>query len=463
MSVRRSLFVLLFLVLGIPVVIFGRTNLPTASGELVSLSNLQLYEIRQGTVSQTVTALGNVEANQVVNLSFLVPGRVADVVVQANDYVLPGDELVRLENETQQVQYQQALVTLDQALLEYEDLLTIDEDNVLLAQASVDAAYGAYISASTVVSQDDIRAAELAYEQALARAEEFRLDRDRLGGQFGGDSNAYVAADARYGEATFQAEIARLQVEELRTASAPQAYAAYTRVLEAQAELDRLLAGPTQSQLDAAQANITQAENQVERAEVTYNRTILQAPIEGVVSALNVEVGALIAPGVAVLELTDISPLALTVQVDEIDIGLVEMGLPVRVELDGLPDVQFPATVSSIAPLGTPSGGIVSYDVGIALDTDDPRIRVGMTAEATIVIEEQPDVLVIPNLYIRRDRATDRTFVNVLRDDDTLAEIEITLGMQGRDTSEVTSGLQEGDLVAIDLGGGGVNVFEGPQ
>ncbi|MCA9914226.1 MAG: efflux RND transporter periplasmic adaptor subunit, partial [Anaerolineae bacterium] len=252
-----------------------------------------------------------------------------------------------------------------------------------------------------------------------------------------------------------------LQAEELRTAGAPQAYAAYTRVLEAQAQLEQVLAGPSQSQIDSAQANITQAENQVERAEVAYNRTILQAPIEGIISALNVEVGGLIVPGVSVLELTDISPLALTVQVDEIDIGLVEVGLPVRVELDGLPDVQFPATVSSIAPLGTPSGGIVSYDVGIALQTDDSRVRIGMTAEATIVIEEQSEVLVVPNLYIRRDRASGQTFVNVLRDDDTVEEIEITLGMQGRDTSEVVSGLQEGDLVAIDLGGGGVNFLEG--
>jgi RND family efflux transporter MFP subunit len=463
MSVRRSLVVLFFLIVGLPIVIFGRSNLPSTQGDQLILSNLQLYEIRQGTVSQTVTALGNIEANEVVALSFLVPGRVAEVLIQANEYVLPGDELIRLENETQQLQYQQALVTLDQALLEYDDLLTVDETTVQLAEASVDAAFGAYLSAANAVSEGDVRAAEIAYEQALARAEELRLDRDRIGGQFGADSNAYTAADARYGEATFQAEIARLQAEELRTASAPQAYAAYARYLEAQAQLEQTLAGPTQAELDAAETNITQAENQLERAETTFARTILQTPIEGVVSALNVEPGALIAPAATVVEVTDISPLGLTVQVDEIDVGLVDVGLAVRVELDGLPDVQFPATVSSVAPLGTPSGGIVSYDVGIALQTDDLRVRVGMTAEATIVIEEQPDVLVVPNLYVRRERSTDRTFVNVLREDNTLEEVEVTLGMQGRDTSEVIDGLEEGDLVAIDLGGGGVNVFEGPQ
>lgn len=463
MSVRRSLIVLFFLVLGLPIFIFGRSNLPAAQGEQIILSNLQLYEIRQGTVSRTVTALGNVEANQAVELSFLVAGRVDEVLIQLNEYVLPGDELVRLENETQQIQYQQALVTLDQARLEYEDLLEVDDTTIRIAEASVDAAFGAYLSAANAVSEDDIRAADLAYEQALARAEELRLDRDRLGGQFGPESNAYISADARYGEATFQAEIARLQAEELRTASAPQAYAAYSRYLEAQAELERTLAGPTASEIEAAEANITQAENQLERAETTFTRTILQTPIAGVVTALNVEEGAVIAPGVTVVTVTDVSALGLTVQVDEIDIGLVEVGLPVRVEFDGLPDLLFPATVARVAPLGTPSGGIVSYDVEITLDGNDPRVRVGMTAEATIVIEEQPDVLVVPNLYVRRERSTDQAFVNVLRDDNTLEEVEVTLGMQGRDSSEVIAGLEEGDLVALDLGGGGVNVFEGPQ
>jgi len=463
MSVRRSLVVLFILILGLPIVIFGRSNLTTPQDDQIILSNLQLYEIRQGTVAQTVTALGNIEADEVVQLSFLVPGRVEEILIQVNEYVLPGDELVRLENETQQLQYQQALVTLDQALLEYEDLLTVDEETIRLAEASVDAAFGTYLSAANSVSDEDIRAADLAYEQALAAAEELRLNRDRLGGQFGADSNAYISADARYGEATFQAEIARLQAEELRTASAPQAYAAYSRYLEAQAQLEQTLAGPSQSEIEVAQANITQAENQVERAETAFARTILQTPIEGVVTAMNAEPGALIVPGATVVEVTDISPLGLTVQVDEIDIGLVEVGLPVRVELDGLPDVQFPATVSSVAPLGTPSGGIVSYDVEIALDTEDTRVRVGMTAEATIVIEEQADVLVVPNLYIRRERSTDRTFVNVLREDNSLEEVEVTLGMQGRDTSEVISGLEAGDLVAIDLGGGAVDVFAGGQ
>jgi HlyD family secretion protein len=303
------------------------------------------------------------------------------------------------------------------------------------------------------VSDEDIAAANLAYEQAQERVEGLRVDRDRIGGQFGGDSTEWEAADARLGEATFQAEIARLQAQQLRTANQPQLNAAYAGVAQAERELERVKAGPTDIELDSAENAIIQAENQLERAETTFNRTTLDAPFDGVVSSLNAEIGGLVAPGLTVVELTDVSPLRLTVQVDEIDIDLVEVGQPVRVVLDALPDTTFPATVTDIAPLGTPSGGIVTYDVGVALDVNDPRVRVGMTAEATVVINEKTDVLNVPNLYIRRQRGGEQASVTVLREDNTLEEVPVTTGIQGRESSEITDGLQAGDLIAVNLGG----------
>ena len=86
-----------------------------------------------------------------------------------------------------------------------------------------------------------------------------------------------------------------------------------------------------------------------------------------------------------------------------------------------------------------------------------------MTADASIVIEETQDVLVVPNLYIRRDRVTGQSFVNVLREDDTIEEVEVEIGIQGRETSEVISGIEEGALVAIDLSGRGLNILGGGQ
>jgi HlyD family secretion protein len=129
------------------------------------------------------------------------------------------------------------------------------------------------------------------------------------------------------------------------------------------------------------------------------------------------------------------------------------------VQLDALPRVSLPALLEQIALVGRNDGGIVSYDVKVTLDSSDPRARVGMTAEATIVVEERKDVLLIPNLYIRLDRQTDQAYVNVLRDDGSVEEVEVTLGLRGQETSEVLSGLREGDLILIDLSSDNLSLF----
>jgi HlyD family secretion protein len=454
MSVGRSLFILALLVAALPFFIFANANQPQASGDSIALSNLQLYEVQRGTVALSVSAVGTIEPESQVSLSFLVSGEIGQLFVRQNDYVLAGDELIRLENESQGIAYEQALISLHEAQLAYQDLETVDEDAILLAQAAVDSALGQYYSAVTAVNPADIEAADLRYQQSLANVDTLRIERDNIGGQYGGDSSQWLIANAQYGEATFNAEIARLQAENLRNGNGPAIRAAAASVRQAEAELEQVLAGATQAELDAAALVIEQAENELERAETAFNRTILTAPITGVITSVSVELGGLVSPNQVVLELMDIEPLGLTVQVDEIDIGLVELGQAVRVSLDALPDVNFPATVTRIAPLGNPSGGIVSYDVGIALNGEDPRIRVGMTAEATIIIQETVDVLLVPNLYIRRDLSTNHSYVLVLKPDKTVEELEITIGIQGRDSSEILSGLAEGDLVAIELGGG---------
>ena len=461
MFIRRTLVILLVLIVALPFLMFRRANQPQTTNNEVQLSDLQLYQIRRGDVALTVSAIGSIEPDKQVSLSFLTGGQVVDMFVERDDYVLADDTLMRLDNATQEFAYEQALTSLELAEIRYEQLQTPDETAIEIAELAVESARGGYVSAVSAVNAADIEAARLSYEQAFARIEDLRIERDRIGGQFGGDSIEWTQANARLGEATFQAEIASLQLERLQTINYPQAAIALARIEESEAELERIQAGATQAELDSAAIQIEQAQLQVERAEETYAQTILQAPFAGVITAVNVQEGGLVAPSLSVIELTDVDPLRLTVQVDEIDIGLVDVGLPVRVVLDALPDIALPARVTSVAPLGTPSGGIVSYDVEINLTAQDQRVRVGMTAEANIIIDETQNVLVVPNLYIRRERQTGQFFVNILRDDNTLEEVEIEVGIQGRENSEVTSGLTEGDIIAIDLSGRGVNIFGG--
>jgi HlyD family secretion protein len=232
-------------------------------------------------------------------------------------------------------------------------------------------------------------------------------------------------------------------------------------VAQSQRELERLQAGPTQAEIDRAETTIEQRQVELASAQRALERTILTAPFDGYMSAVSTEPGALALPGVAILEMTDTDPLRLTVQVDEVDIRQVREGMRATVRLDALTGVELDATLERIDLVGTNNAGIVSYDVLVRLDEADARVRVGMTAEASVVVESRSDVLAVPNQYIRLDRGRGQAFVNLLNADGTLEEIEVTLGLQGQDSSEVASGLSEGDVVAVDLGSDQIGLFGG--
>lgn len=461
MSVRRSLIVLLLVMVLVPSAVFlttARNTRAEREQQLETLANLQRYTVNTGAVEAIVSAIGKIQADQTVQLSFLTAGRVDEVLVSAGDYVFAGDALVRLDSEIQRIAYEQALLALDNARLQLADAQSPPtEDELAIAQSAVDSAWGAYLSVQNAVTDEDIRAAELSYQQAYGAYEGLKAARDQAPGGFG--SAAYNQLDAQTGAASFQAEIARLRLEQLRGSTAPQANATYARVLQAQKELERLQAGPTQFEIDSAQLAVDRAQSQVTRAETALNRTILTTPLEGVVSQVTAEVGGIATPGLTLVEVTDITPLRLTVQVDEVDIRLIREGMPATVELDALQEVILPAVIEKIALSGQPVNGIVNYDVTFMIEVDDPRVRVGMTAEANIVIERRDDVITLPNVYIRRDG--ERAFVNVLKPDNSIEEIEITLGLQGRDSSEVLTGLQTGDVAVINFADDRFSIFGG--
>lgn len=445
MSVRRSLLVLALLTLLLPIAVFSiqgqQTNIQQTTS--VNPDDLQPYTVTTGRVESVVSAIGSIKADQIVNLSFRVPGSVREVLVQTGDYMFAGEPLVQLDDTNQRIALDQASLTLDRAQIELDNLLSpVSEDDIRIAQANVDAAWGQYLSVENAVTPEDIRSAELAYEQAQ---EQQRIAEENAGLP----SNNLPTAQA--GAASFNTEIARLQLEDLRTANIPQLNAAYANVVVAQREFDRVQAGPSPFQIDAAALTVRQAESQLRRSEVNLNRTTLRAPIDGLISNVTTEVGGLVAPGVTVIEMTDTSPLRLTVQVDEIDVRFLSAGIPARITLDALPGVSISATIERVSLLGTNNEGIVSYDVDVTLgEVADPRVRVGMTAEASIVVESREDVLIVPNFYIRLNRLSGQAFVNVLRPDGTIDEVEVVLGLQGRDNSEITSGLVAGDVVVID-------------
>ncbi len=447
MSVRRSIIVLTLLVLVLPAFVFSRQA--TQQRQLNPPRNLQLYTAKRGDIDVSISALGDIEPDQTASVSFTSRGRVADVMVQEGDFVTAGDSLVRLESSNEQLAYQQAQLSLVSAQVALKDVLDgPKDDDIKIAEANVRAAQGAYSAVANAVNADQIRAAELAFQQAQDAYRVANVARTVAGGD---SQEAINLLDAQIGQASFNQEIARLQLESLRNGNGPQKAAAGARVQQALATLAQVKAGPTQAQIDAAKVQVTQAQTAVDQAAQDLNKLTVTAPFDGLVSKVDVEQGGLIAPGQQVVELTDIEPMHLTVQVDEVDIRQVRAAMPAIVKLDAVPGLQLKAAIERISLVGTNDNGIISYDVEVTPTEKDPRVRVGMTAEADIITQSAKGVIVVPNQYIRVDRNANKAYVSLVGPNNTLTEKEVKLGLQDASNSEIQSGLSEGDVIAFDL------------
>jgi len=338
------------------------------------------------TVAETVSSvavLGSVEENLTADLAFQTSGTVGEVYVQAGDYVEAGTVLARLDDTSAQISYRQAQLSLENAQINLQNLLDPpSEDEVRQAQLSITSAQASYSDAANSSSDSQMQQAHIRYDQAVDTYNLAVQERANMSGS----EQELALQEASIGQASFNMEIARLQLEELQTPDTSNLWSAGVRIQIAQLQYDELMAGADETQVANAQLAVQIAEANLASAETTLRRLDLISPMAGVISAVNIEAGGTAGTGTAVT-LTDLSHLWLTASIHELDLDQVTEGMGASIVLDALPDETFAATIERIAWIGVESDGIVQYTARFLLNTDDQRIRPGMTGEATITLD----------------------------------------------------------------------------
>ncbi len=178
----------------------------------------------------------------------------------------------------------------------------------------------------------------------------------------------------------------------------------------------------------------------VARVQSLIDQMNLRSPAECHVIRRDGEVGELIPANQPVFWLDCSSVLRISADVDEEDIPLVKQNQIVLIRADAFPGQIFKSTVESITPKGDPSGR--SFRVRIGLDSKTP-LRIGMTVETNIIVEERENALLVPSGTIREDR------VYLLKSGQAVAQ-EVKVGARGIDQTEILSGISDQDLVLLD-------------
>ena len=498
-SMKRILRTVI-IILGLAgVVFFAAQSFQVQQQEQLAQESAEILDettVQTGTLRVTVGATGTIIPARQVPLAFELPGVVHEILIAEGDSVLAGDTLARLDTSSLQTTAENARVAMDLQLIAYNALTAPPrEADIAVAEAAVTAAQAAVYSAyASAPSDEQVEIARLQGEMARNQLWQSQLQRDLAGQpQPGIDVSALIPAgsnvpqetidqvnaalsgvlpqqsgsstnftgglnQAEYGVQIADANYAATQARGANLGSLASANAA---LVTAQAQLDRLANGASDTDLQLAAIAVQQAELAVAQTEAALNRAVITAPFDGVVAQINLTVGEPPSSENPALILVDTSQYYVDLAIDETDVVDVEVGQQVNLHLDALPDSEIAGEISRVALTPTIAAQLVTYPVRVTLDAGNEPIRIGMSATATIIVDEVPDTPILPNRFLRIDRATQQAFVTIERSTGRFEEVPVELGLRNETESQIVEGIEAGQRVVL-LPRGSFDPFEGP-
>jgi multidrug efflux pump subunit AcrA (membrane-fusion protein) len=327
-----------------------------------------------------VVAEGRLEPIRGANLSFQARGIVKEVLVSEGDTVKQGDVLVRLTNaggaEAQVVIAQNAYDTL---------LRNESGDRSKFWQAYMDAqiargkAEKKWDDLNVDNIEDTINDRKATVEDRQKDLKDRQEDFDKYK-DLDKDNSSRKTAKENLDRAQDDLNQAVRTLEE-ETRKRDEVRAEYDAALAAEAEAKHQyeisLDGPNADQLSLAKANLDAAK------DVLSNYTIT-APFDGVVADVNVKAGEQVGIETRIVSVADFSQWIIkTTDLTELEVVKLSTGQSATFVPDALPDLTLTGTVTEISQAYIQQGGDILYTVRIAVKNPDPRLKWGMTVEAT--------------------------------------------------------------------------------
>jgi HlyD family secretion protein len=243
---------------------------------------------------------------------------------------------------------------------------------------------------------------------------------------------------------------AQRSVERQRTlASSNSTPVATLETAETQVETTKADLEVAEAQLANARATISQREADLSQAKLDFDRTQIRSPIDGVVIARNIDLGATVAASLQAPILfqiaQDLTQIQILVSVDEADIGSIETGHDVTFTVDAFPDRVFSGKVAQVRIAGTTTNNVVTYTVVARAENPQQKLLPGMTATVRIITGTRKDVLRVPNEAVRfsppKGMKKTRPAESPNRDDAIVATLSEKLGLSAEQTEKFRAGM----------------------
>ena len=427
---------------------------------------VRVVNVREGILELFLSSTGVIEG-EVSDIGSRVTARIIRLYVREGDEVAQGQVMAQLESTDLQAEVnraQSAVTAAEQEVASLQSTASTEAGQLRAAaaqaRANLQAASANLRQLEAGTRPEDIASQRAVVQQARAQAEDARTRFERAQQLF--QRGAIPAQDLDTARANYESASAQVQAQEqvLRGleagARAEEIQAARARVRAAEAALREAqssigLISARQRDIAAAQARLGQARAGLQNARVQLTYTTIRSPVTGIVARRHKETGEIASQSEAIYTVADLDDIWVIAEVDEEDISAIAPGQEVAITLDAYPGQEAKGVVSRISVIAEPKevGRVRAKIVRARIDITDSQIplRPGMEVNVNGTLPVGERTILAPNDAVIR--VGDQDSVYVIRNQTTeLRPVE--LGQSNFEFTQVLSGLQEGELVAVD-------------
>ncbi len=400
----------------------------------IEVGDLDLVPYEKGNLAASIYGTGTVQSFQTAVLTWKTSGTVEDVLVTLGQSVESDDVLVVLDEDSLPVDVLQSQIdiiniqnSLDDLYDNWESQLTQTKLDLLNAEEALE----------DLEDEREIMNYQRCTDERIQELED-ELDQAELIYKF--KQNSLTLQAVNTAQANLNYCLADYTEREIAEAEL-QVELAEARVADLEAQVEDLSDGPDPDQVTILETQLSIAESRLESKKI-------EAPFDGVVTDLSVQIGDIVQMGSPVMQIDDLSILHLDVQISEVDIPDVEVGQMADLVFDAYFNSTYQGKVVQIAPVGTSLQGVVEYTVQIEILDPDERIKPGMTAAVNIVVSEKDDIFLIPNDAIVMIDGEEHVYV---QRGDGFEAVAVNLGSYSDFYSEVIDAdIEEGEMIVVN-------------
>lgn len=363
---------LLLLLIAVVATACGGITAPTPSSTPVS-----------NTSEAAVTAKGAIVPARFAHVSFGASGTVAQVDVKEGDMVKAGAVLAQLDTQDLEFQVQTAQDALDLAQSSLvQAKIPSNPEEITAAQAALDSAVASLTQVKQGPTAEDFSILKANLEKSKAALDQAQAAYDRAGGS----TNPYsglLPQSLTLQSATLDYQIAKANFDKSTKIDATALEQAQAAVTQAKATLELKQKGPRPEDIAVAQVRVQQAQTALAQAQSALTKAKLVAPFDGTVTEVSTRAGEMVQAGAPLFTLADLSQLRVeTTDLDEFGTAHVKVGQTAKITVNAFNDKVIGGKVTDIASQSvTLATGDISYVVTLALDSQDPTLRWGMTVK----------------------------------------------------------------------------------